>query len=659
MTLLYTELAYIGPGAGFAFAGSFLALVAALCLVLCSLLALPVRIVVGWLRQLFGRRRPWRRVVVLGIDGMDPGLARGFMSRGLLPHFSRLAEDGAFVELESTCPPMSPVAWSTFSTGTNPGKHGIFDFLGRDLNRLQIELSSSRVETGRRGRVSVQARQGSEPFWHALGRAGVGSTVLRVPITFPPKPFRGQLLSAMCTPDLRGTQGTFSVYRTVWPTDAAVTGGERRTLDSVGEHLWRGVLIGPEGRCGPLELPFELEQKGETIFLRVERAWYRLATTRHTPWVEVSFRDGRRRVKGICRFLLTGLDPLELYVTPINLHPLAPAMPISHPRLYASYLALRHGHYATLGLAEDTWGHTEGVLDAARFLEQVRDIHAERRAMFLHALRTRREGLVCCVFDLADRVQHLFLRQDGEQDDGVVADVYRMADKLLGETLSRLGRRDLLLVLSDHGFRTFRRCVNLNAWLRENGYLAFKEGVEEAEHLGSIDWAQTRAYSFGLSGIYLNMAGREAEGVVSPSDASSMVAELIERLSALVDPETGEGCVTRAYDARQVYRGPYVDRAPDVVVGFADGYRSSWENAVGRTDGPVFSDNMRPWGGDHCMDRSVVPGVLFSNCADFREVEASMEDIAPTCLEALGVPIPSHVDGQSLWFKLRKGASGG
>jgi predicted AlkP superfamily phosphohydrolase/phosphomutase len=215
--------------------------------------------------------------------------------------------------------------------------------------------------------------------------------------------------------------------------------------------------------------------------------------------------------------------------------------------------------------------------------------------------------------------------------------------------MDRLGPRDLLLVISDHGFRTFRRCVNLNAWLRDNGYLAFKKSGAEAEHLESINWTETRAYSFGLSGIYLNIKGREAEGIVEPVDVEGLVAELCDALEALSDPETGKPCVKGAYPARTIYHGPYVERAPDVVVGFADGYRSSWENAVGRTDGPVFSNNERPWGGDHCMDRSVVPGVLFSNCVAFADGAAAMEDIAPTCLEALGVAVPQHLDGHSLW----------
>jgi predicted AlkP superfamily phosphohydrolase/phosphomutase len=370
---------------------------------------------------------------------------------------------------------------------------------------------------------------------------------------------------------------------------------------------------------------------------------------------------------GICRFLLRQLSPeVELYVSPVNIDPERPALPVSHPRVYSVYLAKRLGSFATLGLAEDTWALNEGVLDDSAFLRQCELYRGEREAMLFNALENTRQGCVVCVFDTTDRVQHMFWRdrdaspgpraEKASAFGGPIEAAYEQADDLVGRVMSRLGKRETLVVLSDHGFTAFRRGVNVNAWFRDNGYLALKPGAEgEAEWLREVDWSRTRAYALGLGGIYLNLAGREAGGIVPAGEADALKQELIQRLTGLRDEATGEAAIEIVFSTAAVNPGPYLDVAPDLLVGYAPGYRASWDAVQGKVAGPVVEDNTKRWSGDHCVDPRRVPGVLFCN-QPLEASSTSMIDIAPTVLALLGVEAPSYIEGRSL---LSAGGRGG
>ena len=669
------ELAYIGPGAGFAFLGSFLTLITSLLLSLVSFLVGPFRMV--WLlvsRRQGYRKARVRKLIFLGLDGFDPTLAERFMAEGKLPNLSRLKQQGSYSRLRTTFPALSPVAWSTFATGVNPAKHNIFDFLQRDLRSYVPELSSSKVRPPGRtlrigrfriplSRASVEMRRKSEPFWKILGRHSIGCTVLRVPITFPPDQFNGKLLSAMCTPDLLGTQGSFSQFSTRTETTACI-GGNRYPLARVGDHL-EGAVEGPENTfiegSGHMRLPFhilEIDREGGAL-LEIQGESYRLKPGEYTPWIQLRFRSGAGvSINGIAKFLLTETKPdVSLYATPVQIDPEKPALPISQPTYYAMYLAKLLGSFATLGMAEDTWALNEGVIDDDAFLKQVESIKQEREQMFMAALERTRRGVVACVFDTTDRVQHMFYRYldcarakapaDEKQRD-VIESLYRDMDRLVGDTLQHVDENTALFVLSDHGFCAFRRGVNLNSWLLQNGYLAFKDGARESgEYFEGIDWSRTRAYTFGLGGLYLNLQGREAQGIVAQAEAEALRKELIQKLTRLPDKDTGEIAITNVYAASDIYKGPYLEAAPDLIIGYAKGYRTSWDAAVGKTTARVFEDNTKAWSGDHCVDPVLVPGVLFSN----RKIEAKdpgIEDMAPTALALFGVQVPAWMDGKSV-----------
>jgi predicted AlkP superfamily phosphohydrolase/phosphomutase len=656
------HFAYIGPGAGFAFLGSFLTIVLSLLASFVSLCIWPFRML--WLairrKGRFGKGAT-RKIIILGLDGLDPKLTERWMAEGNLPHLRELAERGFYGHLRTTFPPLSPVAWSTFATGVNPARHNIFDFLNRDLRTYAPELSSARVRPSQRvlkiwkweipfGRPSVELRRKSKPFWEILGNHGIGSTILRIPVTFPAVPFQGRLLSAMSTPDLRGTQGSFSWFSSNAET-SAVEGGLRLPLirNSAG---WEGNLPGP----GTASVNFQMQPgSNDTWNLSVAGRAIKLTCNEYSPWIRLSFATGGiSSAHGIVRFLLTQTEPeISLYVTPVEIDPENPALPISHPAHYAVYLSKLLGSFSTLGMAEDTWALNEGAIDEDAFLKQAKLIQAEREAMFFSALDRTRSGVAACVFDTTDRVQHMFYRHMGaggaeSRYASVIKDLYRDMDRIVGRTLSYVDKDTVVFVLSDHGFCSFRRGINLNAWLQQNGYLVLQEGRSESgDYFEGIDWSRTRAYTFGLSGLYLNLEGREAQGIVPPEQAAALRSELKERLTNLQDEADGQVAIQAMYDSTRIYSGPYLDAAPDLIVGYAPGYRASWSAAVGKVTQAVFDDNDKCWSGDHCVDPSAVPGVLFTN-QKWSVDSPGIEDMAPTILRLLGVDPPAWMEGRVL-----------
>jgi predicted AlkP superfamily phosphohydrolase/phosphomutase len=646
-------LAYIGPGAGFAFLGSFLAIVLSLLASFVSLCLWPFRMLWQALRRRgrFGKARA-KKVIILGLDGLEPKLTERWMAEGKLPHLRQLAERGSYSRLRTTFPPLSPVAWSTFATGVNPGAHNIFDFLNRNLRTYAPELSSARVTESKKvwkigkweiplSRPSVELRRKSKPFWEILGNSGIGSTILRIPVTFPAVPFYGRLLSAMATPDLRGTQGSFSWFSSD-PAESSVEGGVKLPLTRADDG-WRGDLPGP----GSTSVSFSIKEgaAGDWVLRMAGRAC-KLIPGEYSPWIRLSFP-----AHGIVRFLLTQTEPIvSLYVTPVEIDPENPALPISHPAHYAVYLAKLLGSFATLGMAEDTWALNEGAIDEDSFLKQAKLIQAEREAMFFSALDRTRRGVAACVFDTTDRVQHMFYRHlDGNgRYSGVIEDLYRDMDRIVGRALSYVDENTTIFVLSDHGFCSFRRGVNLNSWLHQNGYLALERDRNEGgEYFEGIDWSRTRAYTFGLSGLYLNLQGREAQGIVPAEEAEQLRAELRGRLSHLLDEAEGEVAIQAVYESNRIYRGPYIDAAPDLVVGYAPGYRASWGAAVGKVTAAVFDDNNKCWSGDHCVDPSAVPGVLFTN-EHCEAPNPGIEDMAPTILRLFAIDPPTWMEGREL-----------
>lgn len=676
--------AYIGPGAGFAFAGSLLVMVAAFALALGTIALWPVTFV--WRTIRVGnpyKHALAKRVIILGIDGMDPGIATRFMNEGRMPNFRALTQKGAFRPLDTSNPSMSPVAWSTFATGVDPSRHGIFDFITRDPCTYAPMLSSTDIGQASRvlnigkymiplSKPRIALLQKSQHFWKLLGEKHIFSIIQRVPITFPPVPFRGLLLSGMCVPDLRGSQGTFSFFST--KTDGGVpafTGGEQTVLRRKGDVI-RSRIVGPDNgmvQGAPrMTIPFTLTVAGDkkTVTLEVEGCEaMTLPVETYSPWVTLTFKAGLGvEVKGIARFYLTQIDPeVNLYMTPIHIDPESPAMPISHPEVYAVYLAKKFGPYATLGLAEDTWALNERVIDEKAFFQAAMDICDEREAMFFDAVGRTKKGFVTTVFDTTDRIQHMFYRyldpshpanagKPTSDLSDAIQRVYDRMDAMLGKLLKEVGDDPdtVVMVISDHGFTNFRRGVNLNTWLRDEGYLVLKDGATTSgDWFEKVDWSRTKAFSLGLTGMFINRKGREKSGIVAEGEEYRELArEIARKLEALVDPQTGARAIRKVEIAPACFDGPYRFDAPDLLIGYDGGYRNSWECATGSVTPAVFTDNTKSWSGDHCVDPSIVPGVIFCN-RPFLTEAPKLIDIPYSVMKLFGQAPPKYMQGTMIF----------
>ncbi|MDA3896800.1 MAG: alkaline phosphatase family protein [Desulfobacteraceae bacterium] len=664
--------------------GSFFALFAAFLSALATLLFWPIRFVIRTIRQrrAFSRSRI-KKFVIVGLDGLDPILTKKFMDEGKLPNLLKLSEQGSFSSLASTIPPISPVAWSSFQTCSNPGKHNIFDFLTRDLKTYEPKLSSVDIRPSRKtikmgkyifplGKPDIRLLRKGIPFWKILGEHGIFSNVIRVPITFPPEQFNGLQLSAMCVPDLRGSQGTYSFYSSLNGTGSERTGGEIHPVKKNGDTI-TGELTGPENPFRTdrkiLKVPFTICLVDDvSVDLKIDGVSYRLKKKSYTEWIKVGFKAAPGiKVSGICKFLLINAVPeFEMYVSPINIDPEKPALKISHPAVYSTYFSKRIGPFATLGLAEDTWALNEKVLTDDTFLDQSLQIEKEREQMFFDALDKINHGFCICVFDGTDRIQHTFWRhidkghpankrykKAPDNDPNAIESVYRRMDDVVGKAMDRCDDKNtILMVISDHGFSSFRYGVDLNRWLEENGYLHVIETRRSEKYLSAIDWSKTKAFAIGLAGIFINIKGRESQGIVSSGEEAALLRkEISQKLSALRFSADGERVVENVYNALDVYTGPYKTEAPDLIVGYRPGYRASWDTAIGKVTDRVFHENTKAWSGDHCIDHSFVPGVLFCN-RPVNSENPRIIDIGPTVMDMFGISTPKNMDGKPLKIQI-------
>jgi predicted AlkP superfamily phosphohydrolase/phosphomutase len=617
-----------------------------------------------------GGAAPARRVIVLGFDGLDYRLTRTLLDQGRLPNFARLAATGGFAPLSTSIPPQSPVAWSSFITGRGPGAHGIFDFVHRDPATMTPYLSTTATEGPRRAiRIggwqipltggTVELLRDGQPFWEVLERRGVQTTIVRMPANFPPSGTATRELSGMGTPDLLGTYGTFSFY-TSEPFAAlgrSVAGGTFHEI-TVRDGVVRARLIGPNNPLRrepePLSAEFTVHvdpARGVARFVAGREARV-LAVGEWSDWVPIEFDLGLplQRLRGICRFYLKRLTPdVEVYVTPINLDPLSAALPIAHPENYAAELAAATGRFYTQGMPEDTHALRAGVFTRDEFLAQARLAHDENVRQYRHVRDRFDRGLLFYYFGGVDQVSHMMWRAmdpdhpayDPVADPPyatVVKDLYVGLDAIVGETLDRLGAADTLIVLSDHGFTSWRRAFHLNSWLKENGYLVLidPDRRDDPGYFGNVDWARTRAYAVGLNGLYVNLRGRERSGAVAPEERDALLQDIRATLLATTDPATGKPAVREAYRTDQLYGSGHSDRAPDLIVSYVEGVRGSDESALGGIPAEVIVDNLSAWSGDHCMDHDAVPGVLLSN-RPLRRPAPSLDRVAAAVLAEFGV----------------------
>lgn len=659
-----------------------------------------------------GRSRPpseraSRRVYLIAFDGLDYRVARQLLEAGRLPNLARLSAGGSFTRLRTSTPPQTPVAFSSIISGADPGLHQVFDFIHREVapsdSRLPMQpyFSTAKAETAESnwvvplgswqiplsgGQTSL-LRQGPA-FWDYLIEGGIDASVYYAPSNYPAQrpsgPGRFRAISGMGTPDLLGGYGEFTLFTPSVPRSGRHVGGGRFVFLSMLGNRGSAELIGPEnplrrpatdGKLPRMTVPVNVVRDasapvakidvGGTTLLLNEGEW--------SDWVPIRFPTALpgssvtdvlgapTAVPGAVRLFLKQVHPkFELYASPVNVDPLDPAVPISLPESFAADLARRHGRFYTAGIPEDTKALSHGALAEEQFLAQTQLVLDERIAHYRAALADHDRGCLFFYFGDTDLVQHMFWRDrdpahpgrdpnQGDQFAGVVEELYVKADALVGELLEQARDDDTILVFSDHGFTTFRRGFNLNTWLADQGFLAPRPGAANpnAEMFADVDWSRSRAYGLGLNGLYLNLAGRERQGTVRSDRRGSLLAELREKLLEVRDDD-GSRIVEQVDLIEDIYPNADPLIAPDMLIGYSDGYRASWGTVLGARPTQLVEDNHDRWSGDHSVAADVVPGVLFSNRPVAVE-NPGLSDLAPTVLAAYGIRPAGQMSGRPLF----------
>jgi predicted AlkP superfamily phosphohydrolase/phosphomutase len=611
-------------------------------------------------------RAAGKKVIVIGIDGMDPVLSEHMMKAGQLPNLTRLREAGGFSPLGTSIPPQSPVAWANFINGAGPGSHGIFDFIHRHPEEPwgESKLFYAAAETV--GGQTHLRRQGV-PFWDYLDAAGVPTTFYDLPSNYPASPSQHghhRCICGMGTPDMLGTFGTYQHFADPPLEGVGEAGGKQFTLSFENETA-QARIVGPmNGLANPPE-PFTIEFtvhrdrqanaavieiQGQKILLEAGQ-WSRWIKLKFMPWYYLS------SAAGICRFYLQEVaDRFRLYVTPINMDPSAPAQKMSEPATFIRDVSRQLGLFYTTGFQEDYNARKNNVFADDEFLRQAEMVLEERLAMFDYALGDYDDGLLFFYFSSSDLQSHMFWWTSDEKHPTRSGDeakkyfahirrLYQRLDKVVGDLMDRYGSTATIIVMSDHGFANFGRQFNLNSWLRDFGYL----GPPQCTSIRSdVDWSITSAYGLGINGLYLNLKGRERDGIVEPgAKAEELLTELKERLEAVTDVN-GEQVICHVYRADQVYSGGATALAPDLIVGYKRGYRASWATCLGDLTPEVLLDNDSAWSADHCADALEVPGVLWCN-RPIRGKNPSLVDLAPSILAEFGLPTPASMSGKSVF----------
>ncbi len=601
-----------------------------------------------------------KKIVIIGFDGLSPEIIEPMMKENKLPNFNRLAQTGSYRRLSTVNPCQSPVAWAAFATGQNPGKNGVFDFIVRDPDTYQLSLSLTNIGKTRPKRVLR-----SKCFWQYTSEMRIPTVILSCPVTFPPDKIYGRMLSGMGVPDILGSEGTFTFYTSL-AVDKDV-GGKVFQVKKSPEMILH--LIGPRINIGKnidnIKVPFKATlQNKDNLTIEYRGHKLELKPGQWSQWQEVDFKLGLlKKIKGIFKFYLVEIEPeFKLYISPINFDPRAPFFPISYPSGYSKELSEKIGLYYTQGMPFHTWGVNEKRLSEEAFLTQAEEVFKKEKELLFLELERLKKGLLFAYFESPDIIQHMFWRyiDTGHplysaletKYNKQIEDWYKRMDDILAEVTKNLGPEDTLIVLSDHGFDTFKRVAHVNSWLKANGFLQLiGNGVSGDELLGDIKWLKTKAYCISFGAIYINQIGREKYGIVKPGEETEKVKkELIEKLKAWHDDKFNSPVVNEVYRKEDIFWGKYTKDAPDLYVGFNRGYRASWQTALGAVPDKLIEDNLKKWSGDHLFDPALMPGVIFSN-RKIAKPDPSIYDITPTILNITGFDKKDkQLDGKNLFY---------
>jgi predicted AlkP superfamily phosphohydrolase/phosphomutase len=679
------------------------------------------------------------KVIVLGFDGVDARYTEQWMNEGKLPNLAKLRAQGTFRPLRPTIPAQTPVSWSTFSTGIDPGRTGIFDFLRRDpktylpvfaafdetkeqfllgeknpfvaaaailvilalialffrrtarIVMIVIAVAASAgafVATKKyipNTRPGVINRRQGIPFWEAAANAGRKARIVHVPVTFPAHDFpAGEMLSGLGVPDVSGRVGKPFFFTS--ELDFHRSGANEFSIDVVQLEDNKGrintKIQGPPnklfGTPPYISIPMTITVANDRNSITIEESGQ--TVTLHpgewSGWTDFIFPfNPLIKIHGISRLhLITSQPEVKLYLSPINFDPrnLPPGFNISAPSKWAPQLARDHGLFKTLGWQIDTWAISEGFADEQMFWDDMTFTVAQDRKMFDAFLGGDEELMVQC-FEFPDRVGHVFWRLMDTKHPAYDAKLnakwgdallrsYQLMDAIVGDAMAAAEKKNAaLIILSDHGFASFRKSVNYNTWLVMNGYMTLKTGVQvkdrnvemlfdQGQFWENVDWSHTRAYAMGLGEMYINVKGRESQGIVNPGpEYDALKSELKSRLVTMTDMETMEHPVRRVLAREEIYRQFDPNMIPDLFVTNNDGYRVSWQTSLGGIPKNLIEPNKQVWSGDHCsVDPEIVKGIFFYNRKLSTDRAPYIADVYPTVLGLLDVKAPYELDGVEL-----------
>lgn len=552
------------------------------------------------------------KTLILGFDSFDPAVFEEMAGKNQLPNLETFSQQGGYSKLEVCSPPQTEVSWTSIATGADPGGHGIFDFVHRDPATYAPYVSILRMRKSAAGEQFVPPYTAKTLFEEAADM-GYPATALWWPAMFPARPdLPVNTLPGLGTPDIRGQLGVGTLLTS---EDETLKKTTVIKLIPEGKNRFTAALPGPQtpGREGPrtISLPLQLDVIDQvSAQLSIDNCQVDLHLGEWSEIVELRFKAGLLlSIHAITRLIATSLQGvIRVYALPLQIHPLHSAWQYASSNSFSKKLWKEVGPYLTLGWPQDTTGLEDGCITDDQFLELCKSIFNRRMEILYYLMDDFREGVLAAIFDDLDRVQHMFFHNRMD----IVQDWYRRLDGFVGDVSVRVEQwsgKYRYLILSDHGFSPFHKKVHLNHWLLENNYLLMKNGNTD---LSGVDWSKTRAYAVGLNSIYLNMAGREGRGIVPAGDVEPLLAEIKDKLLAWRDVDQSP-IIQRVRLKHETYSGPYTRFGPDLLVGYASGYRASAETGLGKIPAVSLERNNDHWGADHCMDADIVPGVIFAN----------------------------------------------
>ena len=624
------------------------------------------------------------RVIVLGFDGVEPSIVREMIAQGQLPNLAKIQAAGAFTDLKTTVPPQSPVAWSSFMTSKNPGGHNIYDFIRRDprgrygptpyvgtgkMDSPELAPDGAMIKPAE----ALTYRKG-KTFWSVADEQGQRCKILNVPFAFPADTMaNGIQLCGLGVPDLRGTTSTFvslSDGFTQAEVKERLSGGMRMALAFDSKDVAQIDVPGPRDQRYGFTDPKGFTRARAAITIsraagkgtaEVGGKKVELVQGQWSEWLEFPFAMSPTvTVYGITRFFPFEIGAqVRIYMACQQFHPTHPYVPFTSPNDYAEQLRERFGLFKTVGWAYDTHALRQDAMDEDVFMQDVRRTMAWREKLTLDEIDRGEFNMLVSAWTATDRVGHMFWRfrdekhplydpEQAKKYGKTLEESYQIMDGIVGRVMAELREEDLFMVMSDHGFGSWRTGFNVNTWLKEQGYLSVSDPQRaQVGFLQGINWAQTKAYAIGLSSLYLNLRGRETKGTVSPDEADNVIAEIRDKLLDVVEPHSGDPVFREVY-TRHTYKGEALDEAPDFSLGYQRYYQNDKTAAKGGVAETLFEPNDSKWSGEHAAsDAAWKSGMLFSNRGIEKE-KPDIRDISVTTLKFLGADVPGDYEGESL-----------